>query len=90
MQKKLTILEVEDRISKKTGTKFRVAQCIVHGDTIRVGELMIFGQDIAVSKGDFNAHFELDVNFDKQVGAKLVALVPVSPAGKISPPPNVS
>jgi hypothetical protein len=88
MQKKLTILEVENRKSKKTGNEYRVAQCIVQGENIRVGELMIFNKDIAVSKGDFNAHFEINVNFDKQVGAELVALVPVSPGGKISPPPG--
>jgi len=78
MKKQLHILEVEDRVSKKSGNKYRVAQCIVKGDNIRVGELMIFKPDLVVAAGEYEADFDVSVNFDKQVGAELVALRPLS------------
>lgn len=75
MQKKLTILEVEERKSK-AGNKFRVAQCIVHGEKIKVGELMIFKPEIECTPGEYIAVFDISVNFERQVGAELVKLVP--------------
>lgn len=77
MRKTITVLEVEERVSKKSGNKYRVAQCIVHGEKKRVGELMIFKPEIEVTEGQFHADFDVDVNFERQVSAQLVRLVPV-------------
>lgn len=77
MKKLVTILEVEDRTSKKSGNKYRVAQCIVKGENIRVGELMVFKPEIKVAPGDFEAEFDVTVNFERQVSAELIALNPV-------------
>lgn len=80
--KRLEIIEVDEKTSK-SGNKFRVCQCIVHtpnadgGTKKRVGELMVFDKDMVVTEGSFHGEFDIDVNFDKQVVAKLVRLVPV-------------
>lgn len=75
MKKILQILDVEERKSK-AGNMFRVAQCVVKGDKVRVGELMIFNKEIQVAPGEFEAEFDVTVNFERQVGAELVALRP--------------
>lgn len=88
MRKTVTILDVETRTAKKSGKPYRVAQCIVHGDKIKVGEMMIFGADIVCEKGEFFADFEVDVNFDRQVSANLVRLMPVNgrPVSQVAKP----
>ena len=78
MRKTLSILDVEERTAKKSGNKYRVAQCIVQGDKVKVGELMIFNADIKCEKGDFFADFDIGTNYDRQVVAELVALTPVT------------
>lgn len=75
MQKKLSILEVEERKSK-AGKVYRVAQCVVHGEKIKVGELMIFNSDIQVAPGEYVAQFDVSVNYERQVGAELIRLEP--------------
>lgn len=86
MQKVISILEVEERTSKKSGNKYRVAQCVVHGENKRVGELMIFNKDITVGEGDYVASFDVTVNFERQVSAELVGLTPVKSAQAPSAP----
>jgi hypothetical protein len=76
IRKKVTILEVEERTSKKSGNKYRVAQCVVHGENKRVGELMIFNKDIEAKEGDFLAEFDVTVNFERMVTAELMRLIP--------------
>lgn len=78
MRKTLTILDVEERTAKKSGNKYRVAQCVVHGEKKKVGELMIFNKEIVVAEGEFYADFDVSVNFDRQVNAELVRLTPVN------------
>lgn len=81
MKKHLEIIEVEERTSKKSGNKYRVCQCILvdaEGKK-KVGELMVFNKDIPLSEGTFLAEFDVAVNFDKNVTAELVALIPFDP-----------
>lgn len=78
MRKTVTILDVEVRIAKKSGKPYRVAQCIVHGEKIKVGEMMIFNPDIKCEAGEFHADFEIDVNFERQVSASLIGLTPLN------------
>lgn len=89
MQKTVTILEVEERKGAKSGKLYRVAQCIVHGEKKRVGELMIFNSDIKCFEGEFVAHFDVTVNFERQVAAELVGLTPVKP-GVVAPTPKAA
>jgi len=76
MRKTVTILEVEERKAQKSGNPYWVCQCIVHGEKKRVGELMVFNKDIVLTEGEFFADFEIDVNFERKVGATLVKLTP--------------
>lgn len=76
MRKTVTILEVEERKAQKSGNPYWVCQCIVHGEKKRVGELMVFNKDIKLEEGEFFADFEIDVNFERKVGATLIALTP--------------
>lgn len=80
MQKILTVIEVENRVSKKSGRGYRVAQCIVHGESKRVGELMIFNDQLQVGQGNFEAHFEISVNFERMITSELVSLKPYAGA----------
>lgn len=77
LRKTLHILEVEERTAKKSGNKYRVAQCVVVGEKKKVGELMIFNPDIVAGEGEYHADFDITVNFERQVTAELVALTPV-------------
>lgn len=84
IHKQLTILAVETRISKKSGKPYRVAQCVVEGESVKVGELMLFREDMQVYPGTYNAEFDVTVNYEKQVGAELIALHPaVAQSGTI-------
>lgn len=85
MRKTVTILDVEERTAKKSGNKYRVAQCIVHGEKKKVGELMIFNVDVVVTEGEYYADFDISVNFDRQVTAELLRLIPVAKAGASRP-----
>lgn len=82
MKKYLEIIEVEERTSKKSGNKYRVCQCILIDSEgkKKVGELMVFNKDIPLSEGTFQAEFDVTVNFDKNVSAELVALIPFDPS----------
>lgn len=77
MRKTVTILEVEERKAQKSGNAYWVCQCIVHGEKKRVGELMVFNKEIVLSEGEFHADFEIDVNFERKIEAKLVRLTPI-------------
>lgn len=85
MRKTVTILDVEERTAKKSGNKYRVAQCIVHGEKKKVGELMIFNKDVVAGEGEFYADFDISVNFDRQVTAELLRLIPVPKTGAPRP-----
>lgn len=77
MRKELEILSVEEKTSKK-GTKYFVCQCIVHhGEDMKVGELSVFQKGITPAKGKFMAEFDIRVDFERRVGAELIALTPV-------------
>lgn len=85
MRKTVTVLDVEERTAKKSGNKYRVAQCVVHGEKKKVGELMIFNKDVVVTEGEYYADFDISVNFDRQVTAELLRLIPVPKAGSPRP-----
>lgn len=89
LRKTLSILEIEERTAKKSGNKYRVAQCIVVGEKKKVGELMIFNPEIKAGEGDFFADFDITVDFERRVTAELIALTPVTTA-KPAVRPSVS
>lgn len=80
MKKVLTVIEVENRTSKKSGRPYRVAQCIVHGENKRVGELMIFNDALEVKTGNYEAYFEISVNYERMITSELVSLKPYTGA----------
>lgn len=83
----LEILSVEKRsgISRKSGvpTPFEmvVAQCVVHGEKIQVGELVLPKDMDEPKPGRYSADFEVSVDFDKRIGARLIKLNPIAAAG---------
>lgn len=87
MQIVLEILSVEKRsgISKKTGVptpyEMTVAQCVVHGEKIQVGELLLPKDMPEPKPGKYTGDFEIVVDFDKRIGGRLVKLNPVAVAG---------
>lgn len=79
LQRKLTILDFEERTSAKSGKKYIVAQCFVTGDGVsKVGELGVFNPDVMpqIAKGEFNAEFVVGVDYERRVSAQLVSLKP--------------
>jgi GrpB-like predicted nucleotidyltransferase (UPF0157 family) len=79
MKKVLTIIETEERTAK-SGRKYRVSQCIVHGENKRVGELMIFNDQLAAEPGNYEAYFEIHVDYERRITSELVSLKPYTGA----------
>lgn len=83
----LEILSVEKRsgISRKSAvpTPFEmiVAQCVVHGEKIQVGELVLPKGMEEPKPGKYSAEFEVAVDYDKRISSRLIKLVPISVAG---------
>lgn len=80
IKKRVQILAFEQKKSK-SGNAYVVAECIVYGDQIRVGQMMVFG-DMArkIAVGEFLATYEVTVNYERQVTAELVELLPYGQA----------
>lgn len=80
IHKRVQILAFEEKKSK-AGNPYVVAECVVFGEQIKVGQMMVFG-DMAkkIQTGEFVARFEVTVNFERQVTAELVELVPYGQA----------
>lgn len=79
MKETLVVLEVEERVSAKSGNKYRVAQCYVKGEKIEVGELMV-PRDLPCTPGEYEAQFRVGRDFDKRICGVLVGLHPVQAA----------
>lgn len=83
----LEILSVEKRsgISRKSAVpapfEMIVAQCVVHGEKIQVGELVLPKGMEEPKPGKYSAEFEVAVDFDKRISSRLIKLVPISVAG---------
>lgn len=83
MKAVLEILSVEKRsgVSRKSAvpTPFEmiVAQCVVHGEKIQVGELVLPKGMEEPKPGRYSADFEVAVDFDKRITARLVKLNPI-------------
>lgn len=85
VRKHIQILAVEERKSQK-GNAYQVAQCVVHGEQIKVGELWHFNtKSLTLSPGDFVAEFEVSVDMDRKITAELVGLSSVAKAGASQP-----
>lgn len=87
VSRRLTILAVEHRVSQK-GNPFAACQCVIRGSEptdVKVGVLMVWGDKIVPAVGEFTASFDLGVDFDGQVSAEIVGLVPVSSGDKKKP-----
>lgn len=81
MQKRLQILFAEEKSgkSKKSGNDYKmtVCQCILTGEKPQVGELVLPKDHPLPVPGHYDATFELAVDYDKRIGARVVALHPV-------------
>lgn len=77
LSKRIHILDVDQRKSK-AGNPYWVAQCVVYGadNKPKVGELWHFDKEIELKEGEFTAQFEVDVNMERKVDSRLVALTP--------------
>lgn len=82
MQKRLQILFAEPREgkSKRTGNDYKmiVCQCVLHGEKPLVGELVLPKDHPMPVPGVYDATFELAVDFEKRIGARVVSLQLVS------------
>lgn len=85
MKKRIQVLQVETRKGAKSGKEFFVAQCVLHGDDgqVKVGELTVFNPEVGrtMAPGDYQAEFDVRVDFDRRLTAELIALHPVSRSG---------
>lgn len=78
MKKVLEILHIEHKTSKK-GTAYSLGQCVIRafdGSPPMVGEAFIPQEFKETAPGLYEAEFELAVDFDKRVMAKIVGLKP--------------
>lgn len=89
MQKRIQVLFAETRSgrSKKSGNDYSmtVCQCVLLGEKPQVGELVLPKDHAVPAAGQYDATFELAVDFDKRIGARVVSLVPVAAASEKSP-----
>lgn len=81
----LEILSVEkiSGVSRKTGYPYEMvtAQCVIHGEKILVGKMFLH-RDLGEPKpGKYSADFDLDVNREMNIIARIVHLNPISVAG---------
>lgn len=80
--------------SKKTGDpgQMKLAQCIVtsetedKGEQIVVGELLLPKHLADVTPGDYLADFELSVDMNKRIGARLLSLIPFGQSNPVPVP----
>ncbi len=79
LKKVLIIIGVET-LKSKAGKDYRVAQCIVEGEAVKVGKLMVFKPELQIQPGSYDAEFEVNVNYDGFVAAELVNLKPTQAA----------
>lgn len=72
--------ELREGHSSKTGKAYSmgVCQCLVHGDKLLVGELVLPKDHPAPKRGFYRAEFEAGVGFDKKIGGFLKTLTRVS------------
>ncbi len=74
------VLAVNNRsgISKGSGKPFsmEIAQCLVHGNEMLVGELILPKDHPVPQRGFYRAEFEVAVGFDKRIVGSLKALYP--------------
>lgn len=88
MKTRIQVLSVSERKGNKNGKDWvmYVCQCVAYPidpdtgrEIIRVGELVLpKGHDV-VTPGDYDAEFGIVVGYDKQIGGRLVRLIPRTP-----------
>lgn len=82
MKARIQVLRVEEKsgVSKKSQQPYSmtVCQCVVHGDQVNVGELVLPKGHVSVVPGMYDADFAVAVGFDKRISGQLVALTPVA------------
>lgn len=78
-------------LGKKSGQPYsmHICQCVVHGDSILVGELVLPKDHPAVEPGMFDADFGVAVGQDKRITGQLVQLTPVSAVAVAAAPTAV-
>ena len=77
VSKRIHILDIEQKKSK-AGNTYWVAQCVVYDreNKPKVGELWHFNKEVELSRGEFTAVFEVDVDMDRKVSSSLMSLTP--------------
>lgn len=70
----------------KQGGQFQICQCVIHGERIEVGQLMVYGElaagEQSILPGVYDVEFTLAVGFTEKdrgrIVPRLVSLKPVS------------
>jgi len=82
MKARIQVLAIETKSgqSKKTGNAYsmEVCQCVVHGDSIQVGELVLPKDHPKIVPGMYDGEFGVQVGADKRISGVLKLLTPVS------------
>lgn len=74
-------LERKQGVGKKSGNAYdmTICQCIVHGEEIKIGELVLPRDHAEIQPGMFDGEFGLAVDQQtKRIGGVLIKLTPVA------------
>lgn len=79
---RIQVLSTERKqgVGKKSGNAYdmTICQCIIHGEEIKIGELVLPRDHVAIEPGLFDGEFGLAVDQQtKRIGGVLIKLTPV-------------
>lgn len=82
MKARIQVLHVETKkgVGKKSGQPYEmdVCQCVVHGETLQVGELVLPKDHPKVTPGMYEGSFGVSVDMNKRIGGVLISLTPIT------------
>lgn len=81
MKARIQVLSIEKKSGvSKQGNKYEmtVCQCVVQGEKIQVGELVLPREHPEVTPGVYDAEFGVAIDRDKRIGGALIRLIPVA------------
>lgn len=80
MKTRIQVLSIKEMsgIGKKSGQPYKmfICQCVVHGENIVVGEMVLPKDHPHIEPGFFDAEFGVMVGQDKRITGQLVQLYP--------------
>lgn len=81
MKTRIQVLSIKQMsgIGKKSGQPYNmsICQCVVHGENVMVGELVLPKDHPDIEPGLFDAEFGVMVGQDKRITGQLLQLYPV-------------